>query len=108
MTPISVFQHVFGEDVLDSFVGVLHLTVPLQMIGSGLDVVDVIGGSEDSQYFIDKFSSLVCCEDLWDPMSADHIFIEERCDGLCIIVFQGSDFNPFGEVIDSDNDVAFS
>ena len=49
MTPISVFWRAFGEDVLDSFVGVLHLTIPLWMISSGLDVADVIGVSEDGQ-----------------------------------------------------------
>ena len=41
-------------------------------------------------------------------MSTDDIFIQELYDGLGICFFQGSGFDPFGEMVDCDDDVTFA
>ena len=41
-------------------------------------------------------------------MAANNIFVEKVRDGLGISIFQSTGFDPFNEVINGNNDVAFS
>ena len=78
------------------------------MIGGGLDVVDVIDCGHDLDEVVDEFGSSVSGEFLGDAMSGDDIFIDEGGNGLSISFFKCSSFNPFGEVVNCDNNIAFS
>ena len=76
------------------------------MISGGANVMDLIHIGKGSDEFIDKLSSSVSGHEGGDTMVANHIFIQELHNRLGICFLQSSGFNPFGEVVDGNNNVA--
>ena len=48
MTPVTILVCAFGENILDGFVHSLYLAISLGVVGSCLDVADVVSVGEDS------------------------------------------------------------
>ena len=63
ITLITVSRGVFGQDILDSLIYSLNLTITLGVVSYSLDMLDIVDLIECSHQFIDKLCALVCGED---------------------------------------------
>ena len=69
-----------GEQILESLVGSLYLTIGLGMIGGRSNVLDLVRSGHRGDKLVDELFALVAGHSCWNSVAADDLFVEERSD----------------------------
>ena len=77
MVPVFIFIIDLGNDILEGLIGLFHLSISLQVIGCGLDVLDLIFFIKNLIELVDKFCSSISGNLLWSLESADDFPVKE-------------------------------